>query len=298
MIVRAPAKINLYLEIINKRPDGYHNIESVMHTISLFDTLEFFETADNKIELICENSELLNFEKNIVYKAAKLFKEKYNVNKGIKIKLTKNIPMGAGLGGGSSDAASTILALNKIWNVNDDIKNLEKLGAKLGADVPFFMTGGVAKISGIGDIVEKINAKLSFDFILVKPSFGVSTPYAYSKVKFPLTNVRKISKIINILEKGMFDFESAKDLFFNRFEDFIFDEYQEIKQIRKVLEELGCASLMSGSGATVFGLVHDKKNIDFILNELKKYGWNIWVASSFEVGKEKLDGGVYENNRS
>ena len=285
MIVKAPAKINLYLEIINKRQDGYHNIESVMHTVSLFDILEFSETELNKIELVCENSELSNPEKNIVYKATKVFKEKYNINKGIKIKLTKNIPMGAGLGGGSSDAAATILALNKIWQVNDDIKNLEALGAALGADVPFFMTGGVAKISGIGDIVEKINTKLNLDFVLVKPNFGVSTPYAYSKVKFPLTNIRKIDNIITSLEKGMFDFESAKDLFFNRFEDFIFDEYQEIKQIRKVLEDLGCASLMSGSGATVFGLVHDKRNIDFILNELKKCGWNIWVASSFEVSK-------------
>jgi len=286
MIVQAPAKINLFLEIINKRPDGYHNIESVMHTVSLFDILEFTEIQENKIELVCDNMQLSSdVKKNLVYKAAEKFKQQYNINKGIQIKLTKNIPMGAGLGGGSSDAAATILALNKIWNVNDDIKNLEALGAKLGADVPFFMTGGVAKISGIGDVVEKINTKLNLDFVLVKPNFGVSTPYAYSRVKFPLTNIHKISKIINNLEKGMFDFESAKDLFFNRFEDFIFDEYQEIKQIKKVLEDLGCASLMSGSGATVFGLVHDKENIDFILNELKKCGWNVWVASSFEVSK-------------
>ena len=285
MIVKAPAKINLYLEIINKRADGYHNIESVMHTVSLFDILEFTKIKDNKIELVCDNADLFDTKKNLVYKAAEKVKEKYKINFGVKIKLTKNIPMGTGLGGGSSDAAATILALNKIWNINDDIKNLELLGATLGADVPFFMTGGTAKISGIGDIVEKINTNFSGTFVLVKPNFGVSTPYAYSKVKFPLTNTHKISKITTILEKEAFDFESAKDLFFNRFEDFIFDEYQEIKQIREVLEDLGCASLMSGSGATVFGLVHDKENLDFILNELKKCGWNIWVASSFEVSK-------------
>lgn len=285
MIVKAPAKINLYLEIINKRADGYHNIESVMHTVSLFDILELTKIEDNKIELVCDNADLSDTKKNLVYKAAEKVKEKYKINCGVKIKLTKNIPMGAGLGGGSSDAAATILALNKIWNINDDIKNLELLGATLGADVPFFMTGGTAKISGIGDIVEKINTKFKGTFVLVKPNFGVSTPYAYSKVKFPLTNIHKISKITTILEKEAFDFESAKDLFFNRFEDFIFDEYQEIKQIREVLENLGCASLMSGSGATVFGLVHDKENLDFILNELKKCGWNIWVASSFEVSK-------------
>ena len=285
MIVKAPAKINLYLEIINKRADGYHNIESVMHTVSLFDILEFTKIKDNKIELVCDNADLFDTKKNLVYKAAEKVKEKYKINFGVKIKLTKNIPMGAGLGGGSSDAAATILALNKIWNINDDIKNLELLGATLGADVPFFMTGGTAKISGIGDIVEKINTNFSGTFVLVKPNFGVSTPYAYSKVKFPLTNTHKISKITTILEKEAFDFESAKDLFFNRFEDFIFDEYQEIKQIREVLEDLGCASLMSGSGATVFGLVHDRESIDFILNELKKCGWNVWVASSFEVSK-------------
>ncbi|MBQ2219951.1 MAG: 4-(cytidine 5'-diphospho)-2-C-methyl-D-erythritol kinase [Elusimicrobia bacterium] len=285
MIVKAPAKINLYLEIINKRTDGYHNIESVMHTVSLFDILELTKIENNKIELVCDNADLSDTKKNLVYKAAEKVKEKYKINCGVKIKLTKNIPMGAGLGGGSSDAAATILALNKIWNINDDIKNLELLGATLGADVPFFMTGGTAKISGIGDIVEKINTKFKGTFVLVKPNFGVSTPYAYSKVKFPLTNIHKISKITTILEKEAFDFESAKDLFFNRFEDFIFDEYQEIKQIREVLEDLGCASLMSGSGATVFGLVHDKENLDFILNELKKCGWNIWVASSFEVSK-------------
>ena len=286
MIVKAPAKINLYLEIINKRFDGYHNIESVMHTVSLFDILEFTQIPENKIELVCDNLQLsFDIKKNLVYRAAEKVKEKYNISSGVKIKLTKNIPMGAGLGGGSSDAAATILALSKIWNINDDIKNLELLGASLGADVPFFMTGGTAKISGIGDIVEKINTNFNGTFVLVKPNFGVSTPYAYSKVKFPLTKPHKISKIISDLEKGVFDFESAKDLFFNRFEDFIFDEYQEIKQIREVLEDLGCASLMSGSGATVFGLVHDRESIDFILNELKKCGWNVWVASSFEVSK-------------
>lgn len=283
MIIKAPAKINLYLEIINKRADGYHNIESIMHTISLFDILELTEIQEDKIELICENSNLpSNDKKNLVYKAAMKFKEQYNVNKGIKIKLTKNIPMGAGLGGGSSDAAATLLALNKIWNINDNIKNLETLGAKLGADVPFFMTGGIAKISGIGDVVEKINSKLNYDFVLVKPNFGVSTVHAYSKIKFPLTNVHKITKISSTISQGLLDYEVAKALFFNRFEEFIFDEYPEIKQIKDTLEKLGCVSLMSGSGATVFGLVQDKNKINNIVSELKKYNWNVWIASSFE----------------
>lgn len=284
MIVKAPAKINLYLEIINKRQDGYHNIESIMHTISLFDILELTEIQEDKIELICKNCNLpSNDKKNLVYKAVMKFKERYNINKGIKIKLTKNIPMGAGLGGGSSDAAATLLALNKIWNINDNIKHLEILGAELGADVPFFITGGTAKISGIGDIVEKIDSDLNYDFILVKPNFGVSTVYAYSKIKFPLTNPQKITTIINNVVKNTLDFDVAKVLFFNRFEEFVFSEYPEIKQIKKTLNELGCVSLMSGSGATVFGLVKDSNKINCIVDELKKYNWNVWIASSFKV---------------
>lgn len=283
MIVKAPAKINLYLEILNKRQDGYHNIESIMHTVSLFDILELEQIEENKIDLVCLNVNLSNDKNNLVYKAAMKFKEKYNIDKGIKIKLTKNIPMGAGLGGGSSDAAATLLALNKIWNVNDSVENLEKLGAKIGADVPFFITGGTAKISGIGDVVEKINSNLNYNFILVKPNFGVSTVHAYSKIKFPLTNPQKINTIITSVIENTLSFEVAKVLFFNRFEEFVFDEYPEIKQIKETLNELGCVSLMSGSGATVFGLLKDNSKINYTLDELKKYNWNVWFASSFKV---------------
>ena len=135
MKLQAPAKINLYLEVINKREDGYHNIESVMHTVSLCDELEFLES--DKIELIC-NKEICTPEKNLVYKTAVKLKEQYDVKKGVKIILTKNIPTGAGLGGGSSDAAATILALNKHWNLNLNKKKLEQFAATIGADVPFF----------------------------------------------------------------------------------------------------------------------------------------------------------------
>lgn len=283
MIVKAPAKINLYLEILNKRQDGYHNIESVMHTVSLFDILEFEPMEENKIELIClGNADLSNDKNNLVYKAVMKFKEQYNINKGIKIKLTKNIPTGAGLGGGSSDAAATLVALNKIWNVNTDIKQLELLGAKLGADVPFFITGGTAKISQIGNVVEKLKSNLNLSFILVNPNFGVSTAYAYSKIKFPLTNAQKINTITEVITKGKFNVKDAGGLFFNRFEEVVFDEYPQIKQIKETLDGLGCVSLMSGSGATVFGLVKDVNKVSYILDELKKYSWSVWLTNSVE----------------
>ncbi len=287
MIIKAPAKINLFLEIINKRPDGYHNLESVMHTVSLFDILEFSELKENKIELTCINADLPNDGSNLVYRAAEKFKEKYNVNTGIKIKLTKNIPMGAGLGGGSSDAAAVLNALNTLWKINDNLSNLEILAASLGADVPFFLTGGTAKISGIGDIVEKLNSDREYNFVLVKPNFGVSTVQAYSKVKFPLTNVHKIDNIVSCIERNSLDYKNAKDLFFNRFEEFVFGDYPEIKQIKNTLESIGCISLMSGSGATVFGLLQGQENLNNVAEVLAKHNRNVWFVKSFKNCNER-----------
>ena len=281
MIVTAPAKINLFLEILNKRQDGYHNIESIMHTVSLFDILEFEPKEENEIDLICiVNNNISNDKNNLVYKAVIKFKEQYNINKGIKIKLTKNIPTGAGLGGGSSDAATTLVALNKIWNVNAGITELEFLGATIGTDVPFFITGGTAKISQIGNVVEKIKTDFNYTFILVKPNFGISTVYAYSRVKFPLTNLQKINTITKYIADGKFSLKDARFLFFNRFESFVFDKYPEIKLIKDTLDSLGCVSLMSGSGSCVFGLVEDINKISYITNELKKYDWDVWVTNS------------------
>ena len=290
MIIKAPAKINLYLEIINKREDGYHNIESIMHTVSLFDTLEFLPS--DTIELFCNDKNLPVDKTNLVYKTAVKFKEKYNITKGIKINLTKNIPMGAGLGGGSSDAAATISALNKFWKINANKKDLEIFAATIGADVPFFLTGGTAKISGIGNIVDKIPCKNNYFFVLVKPNFGVSTVHAYSKIKFPLTNPRKINKITEVFKNSFFSKEDFRDLVFNRFEEFVFDEYPEILKIKNVLQNLGCVSLMSGSGATVFGLMSNQEELNYVFDKLKQYNWNIWAASSFEVYNNSAFGGT------
>jgi len=283
MILKAPAKINLYLEIINKRPDGYHNIESIMHTVSLFDILEFTLTSDSEIELSCSDKSLPVDSTNLVYKTAKKMQEKYGVNRGIKIHLTKNIPMGAGLGGGSSDSAAVIKALNRIWNINASKEELESFAKKIGADVPFFLTGGTAKIEGIGEKVTKIPSDVKLHAVLVKPDFGVSTVLAYSKIKFPLTNQRKIHKITDVLTKSSFTSEAAKDLLFNRFEEFVFPEFPEIEKIKTMLQSFGCASLMSGSGATVFALTSSREKSEEIVKRLSIYKWNTWAVSSCEL---------------
>lgn len=297
MILKAPAKINLYLEIINKREDGYHNLESVMHTVSLFDILEFSALKDN-IEFTCNDKTLPINRNNLIVKTAIKFKEKYNIEQGIKINLIKNIPVGAGLGGGSSDAATTILALNKIWKINANKRELEVFASTIGADVPFFLTGGTANVQGIGNIVNEIPSKQKLFFVLVKPNLGVSTVYAYSKIKFPLTNPHKIHRITEVLQNSILTKEDANVLFFNRFEEIIFSEYPEIEKIKNVLNELGCISLMSGSGATVFGLTSSQEESEEIVNKLKQYNWNVWAASSFEVHNSRDVEESNEHNRS
>jgi len=283
MKLLAPAKINLYLEVINKREDGYHNIESVMHTVSLCDELEFLQS--DTVELVC-NKLVCPPEKNLVYKTAVKLKDKFNVKKGVKIILKKNIPTGAGLGGGSSDAAATILALNKCWNLNMNKTELETFAATIGADVPFFLTGGTAKIEGIGDIVTKINVPHKYYFVLVKPNFGVSTAEAYSKLKIPLTKINKINRITQALQFAVLEKDLLKELFFNSFENTVFADYPEIQRIKNVLNDLGATSLMSGSGATVFGFVSGRDEAEKIADTLKIYNWNVWVVKSFEINMQ------------
>ena len=281
MQIQAPAKINLYLEIVGKRPDGYHNLQSIMHTVSLFDILYFEDDAS--IKLTCSDATLPVDKTNLIYKTVVKMQKAFGINKGIKIHLVKNIPTGAGLGGGSSDAAATIIALNKIWNLNKTKVELEAFASTIGADVPFFLTGGTAIVEGIGEKITKINVKNKYHFVLVKPGFGVSTAWAYSQVKLPLTNIDKIGSISKVLTEDVLTTSVAKQFFFNRFEEFVFPKYREIEDIKKYLESFGCASLMSGSGATIFALASSNKQSVDLVEKLKKCGWNAWAVSSFEV---------------
>ena len=279
--INAPAKINLYLEIVGKRPDGYHNIESIFHTIDLFDTLYFEESSD--IQLTCSNPALPVDQSNLIYKTIVKMQKYFGIDKAAKIYLVKNIPMGAGLGGGSSDAAATIMALNKIWKLNKTKKELEQFAASIGADVPFFLTGGTAIVEGIGEKITKIDIKNKYNFVLAKPNFGVSTAWAYSQVKLPLTNINKIDSISEVLSKNILTTSVARRFFFNRFEEFVFPRYREIEDIKKYLESFGCATLMSGSGATIFALASSKEQSLVLVEKLKQHGWNAWAVSSFEV---------------
>jgi 4-diphosphocytidyl-2-C-methyl-D-erythritol kinase len=288
LVLKAPAKINLFLEIVGRRPDGYHLLETIMQTVNLYDELSFELALSSEISLSvisgrgCGQAfEALPLDDgNIIMRAAKILKEKFGISRGVKITLEKNIPLGAGLGGGSSNAASALQALVKLWNIKISKSGLEKIAAVLGADVPFFLSGQTALCEGIGEIITPFKIRKNpLSLVLVNPCFSVPTPSVYKRVKLPFTNPHKIDKIKNLIKTGSFDLLSAKETMFNRLEDFVLSNYPEIKKIKEVLISLGCAALMSGSGATVFGIYapQDKQKIEA---ELKKRSWKYWFVET------------------
>jgi 4-diphosphocytidyl-2-C-methyl-D-erythritol kinase len=285
--LKAPAKINFFLEIKNKRTNEYHNLESIMQTVSLYDELSF-ELAKNMISFECSDNSLSAYETNIVYKAAMAVKKHYNTDKGVKIYLKKGIPIGAGLGGGSSDAASTLEALIKLWNIKTTKKELEQIAMKLGADVPFFLTGGTALCEGIGEIVTPLKSIGELNIVLVNPGFGVPTADVYKKIKLPLTNQVKIHKIKSLIFNNSFNKKEAFKSCFNRLEEFVFPNYPEILEIKKVLSEPCYASLMSGSGATVFGILDSSAKTEKLKSESNRYGWKIWFVTTIDTSFHTL----------
>ncbi|MDR0401640.1 MAG: 4-(cytidine 5'-diphospho)-2-C-methyl-D-erythritol kinase [Endomicrobium sp.] len=281
---RAPAKINFFLEIKNKRADGYHNIKSIMQTIGLYDEL-YFELTDSEISLKCENCNLSNNKKNIIYKTIQAVKKYYNISNGVKVYLKKRIPIKAGLGGGSSDAASTLKSLIKLWKIKTSKNEIKKIAIKLGADVPFFLTAGTALCEGIGEIITPLKSIGKLNVVLVNPGFGLSSNNVYKKIKFPLKNQIKINNIFkSFICNHFFVKKEMLNYCFNRFEEFIFPNYQEISKIKKTLSKLCDVSLMSGSGTTVFGIYSDKtiktENLKSKLNNHNN--WKIWFVKTID----------------
>lgn len=247
----APAKINLSFEIKDRRADGFHEIETLMAPISLSDrlTIEANGNEDGGVLLSCDDLSLPTGEGNLVVRAAKLFREATNNRAGIKIALEKKIPHGAGLGGGSSDAASTLLGLNELFGAGLKEDNLIKLAAQLGSDVPFFIVRSAAICRGRGEIVSPIALSAHFNLLLLKPDFGVPTPWAYGRWKE--------SGEIPGVDYSPQDFGGVR--FANDLERPVFEKFVLLGYIKTWLRrqpEVG-AALMSGSGSTVFAVLRD-----------------------------------------
>ena len=250
MQLYAPAKINLSFAIEGRRDDGFHEIETLMAPISLSDRLTIERRKGTAgIEFSCDDSSLPGGDDNLVVRAARLFRETTQIEEGIEIALEKKIPHGAGLGGGSSDAASTLLGLNEMFETRLEQKELVALAAQIGSDVPFFVLGSIATCRGRGEIVEPATLPAPFNLLLVKPDFGVPTPWAYQKWKE--------SRELPGVDYAAQTFSGVR--FLNDLERPVFEKYVLLGYLKTWLRrqpEVG-AALLSGSGSTVFAVLRD-----------------------------------------
>ncbi len=255
--LKAFAKVNVGLDITGKTDNGYHLLKSVMQTIDLFDEVTVERVEANGIFLSVSNKALACDESNIAYKAARLIMEEYRIEKGVKIHLEKNIPMAAGMAGGSTDAAAVLVGMNKEFNLGISDDELKKMGKKLGADVPFCIQGGCALAEGIGEILTPIMSRPEMYFLIVKPPIDVSTAHVYKNFVLAEAVHPDIDRIIEGYEKE--DSDLICDNLGNVLEQVTTAEHPVICDIKKKIVENGAkASLMSGSGPTVFGIFDNK----------------------------------------
>jgi 4-diphosphocytidyl-2-C-methyl-D-erythritol kinase len=261
--LRAPAKINWFLSILSKRNDGYHDIHSVMQRVCLYDDLLFY-SADT-IEIICDTN--IPLEDNLVYKAASLLQKYTLCKKGIKIILHKNIPVSAGLGGGSSDAAIALLGLNSLWGLGLTKRELTAIGLEIGSDVPFFLNGPSALIEGKGERITRLNINSSLVLLLVKPPVSVSTAWAYKNMKKLTKKTIDIKLFCQAINKG--DFVSLSNMLKNDLEKAVVKKYPMVGKIKESLLEHGAfITAMSGSGPTVFGIFESTTKASSVASEL------------------------------
>lgn len=258
MKAKSYAKINLSLDVISKREDGYHNIETIMQKISLHDILEF-EKIDSGFILNIDDKSLSTGSDNLIYKAWEKLCLEVGRELPIKIDVTKNIPIAAGLAGGTGNGAVTLKALNKIYNLKLSNKYLEEISLSLGADFPYMIHSGTVLAKGIGEKLEDIEDFSGIKVLIVNPSYGISTKEVYENLKLDKKRIQTKEIIENLKYK---DPLKLKGLLFNKMEENIFEKHKDIKDIKEKLEEFKAVSLMSGSGATVFGLFNNEKDLD------------------------------------
>jgi 4-diphosphocytidyl-2-C-methyl-D-erythritol kinase len=252
-MIKAYAKINLSLRVLARRSDGYHDLETIFQQISLYDELTFTPWSAG-IAVATNQSDCPADEKNIVYKAAALLQHHTGTTQGVRIHIQKNIPMGAGLGGGSSDAAATLKTLNHLWQLHLDDAELHRLAVPLGADVAFFIHGGTALGTGKGEQLIPLTLPQDYWGVLLYPQFAISTAWVYENIKIDLTNMIKNSKFINLTDL-INDLKSWQYIFVNDLEKVVFEEYPELDHLRDQLATAGAfLSRMSGSGSCIFGL--------------------------------------------
>lgn len=280
MYEKAPAKINLMLDVLHKRPDGFHEVEMIMTMVDLADRLEFSELKRDSIIISSQAGYIPLDEKNLAFQAARLIKDRYNVKSGVHIHLDKRIPVAAGLAGGSSDAAATLRGLNRLWRLGIPAHELQELGAELGSDVPFCVTGGTALATGRGERLTPMPNPPQCWVVLAKPPINVSTAEVYGRVR--ANSIMKHPSALQMqeaIEAG--DFSAVCAGLGNVLEDVTLKLHPEVQQLKEAMVKLGADGvLMSGSGPTVFGLVSKQSKVARIYNGLRGFCKEVYAVRS------------------
>lgn len=260
MKYNAYAKINLGLDVIRKREDGYHEVRMIMQNIGIHDELDFEKVKESGIWINVNKAPLPTNKNNLIYKAAKLLMDEFGITEGLKVNLTKNIPIAAGLAGGSTDAAATMKAVNDIWKLGLDNKQLRERGVKIGADVPYCIMQGTAISEGIGEKLTPLPNCPKCYALIAKPPISVSTKYVYEHLKIDDLVHPNIDGIIDGIKKK--DIYLLSDNLGNVLESVTVNKYPVIEDIKELMMEKGALNaLMSGSGPTVFGLFDSKEKL-------------------------------------
>lgn len=281
---KSPCKVNLILNILGKRADGFHELETVMHPVNLFDEMTF-ERVAHGFQLTCSNPTLPTDAGNLVHRAAMLFFQKTGISDGVRIHLEKKIPLAAGLGGGSGNAATTLLGLNELFGKPLAAKALEEIAAPLGSDIPFFLQTKPGLGTGRGEKIASLDsfpAMSGAAFVLIHPGFGISTPWAYQNLaRFPAARngtPGRAQKLISLLQTA--DLRTAGREFYNSLEAPALDKYPILSLFQDFFRENGAAAtLMSGSGSTTFAIADTLPAAEQLAAKFKtKFGETHWIA--------------------
>ena len=285
--LKSRAKINLSIDVLGKRQDGYHMVEMIMQTIDLYDNLKITQIEEDSIKIKSDSQDIPLNQDNIVYKAANILKEKFNIKKGVEISIQKNIPVAAGMAGGSSNAAAVLVGLNRIWDLGLTQLELKEISLQLGADVPFCITGGSVLAQGIGEELTDIYGLNEYIHILIcKPNIFVSTKEVYQSLDMKEIKKRPDNqKLIDALQVN--DVKYVSENMVNVLEEVTSSKYNEINQIERIImDNKALGSMMSGSGPTVFGLFDNKEYAIRAKEELLQNYNQVYLVKSSDKGVE------------
>jgi len=282
LTIAAFAKINLSLRVLGKREDGYHDIDTVLQTISLHDTLSFEKTNGEGLRLWCDDASVRADETNLVWRAAAALRERYSIGHGVKIRLEKRIPAEAGLGGGSSDAGATLIALTRLWNIKASADDLKQVAESLGSDVPFFLCGGTARGTRRGNVIKRLADATQKHLLIIKPNANISTAKAYVTLNRAALTSTNSKPILFRSQASEFSASIDPKALQNDFEQVVFALEPEIERAKAALLKSGARkAMLSGSGSAVFGIFENQNAQERAIQAIElETGWRAFPCKT------------------